>query len=653
MRPVPPLELEGFDLRAVRERLRDARWPVIAPLLVYLALTLSGASYSSIGIDQLREDPAEVSGFMLGTPISTRSDEWATATPGLLRVMTSGSTDDLNPLTADDQFLNQLPGGPVSSVVLLDRWALQLGPWLPDQMLFSASLWLPVLMLALSVPAWFRRMTGSTRVGWLALALLLLSPLTAWWSYGPIASLGPLVAGCTALMKAQEAAVGRRTPAAVAWGVATALLLTRTLYAYPPWSVVLDSALLVTTVAFLVVPRAGRRRTIAAVCAAGAATLTAIAAVALENRATISTLAQTVYPGQRRTDSAPSPLQDIFAAPVLGGLHSGPEILGANASEVTSSFALTLVWVAVLAAATWRPAPLRHRVAIWALGATTAAWFAWATLALGTVAAAIPVLNMVPQARSADVIGMLGIMLLCLVLPLLPERGTRRVAVVSAVATGATTAYAGSLLRVTNIPTLSLTTIYVASTFVALVVLAITLRPRRPSAYVVAVLGAALLVWNVNPLLLGLADLRGSSVAQDLIDEAPEVRASGDVWASDAYAVDSLLASSGIPALSGRQLAGPEADQWKKLAPDADESVWNRGGTFLWFVWQDQDGLTLENPSPDVIIVRASPCTVAERMATLDTVVASRELALPCLREVRRFDWGGVSRIVYTVTDGR
>ena len=58
----------------------------------------------------------------------------------------------------------------MSTVVLLDRSLLKLGPWLPDRILYSATLWFPLLFLALGVPAWFTRITGSSRVGWLALA---------------------------------------------------------------------------------------------------------------------------------------------------------------------------------------------------------------------------------------------------------------------------------------------------------------------------------------------------------------------------------------------------------------------------------------------------------------------------------------------------
>ena len=636
-------------MRAERDILRGVRWPIVLPVLVYLLLTLTGTSYSSIGIDQLREQPGTEPGIMLGEAQAIRSDEWATTSPSVLKVIATSSTDDLNPLTADDQFLNSQAVGPVTYVVLLDRLILRLGPWLPDAMLFAGALWVPMLLLALAAPPWFARITGSTRVGWFAVALLVLCPVSAWWSYGPVATLGPLFAGCLALIKASDAARARRWWTAVGWGLGTAVFLARTVYGYQPWSVVLGSAVLAATIAFLVVPRKGRGLTLAAIGAAGAATLVTLGAIVLENRATLAVLTETVYPGQRRTAGTPSLLQEMFASPVLGGLDSTQPMVGTNASEIASSYGFALVWVAVLAGAVWRPAPPRHRVAIAVLGATTAGWFAWSTLALGTLAASIPLLNMVPQQRAADVVGMLGVIMLCLVLPLLPDLGHRRVAAASAVASGAVTAYAGSLLRTQNIPSLTLTTIYVASIVVAAIVFTITWRPRRAYGYALGVVGAALLVWNANPVLVGLGDLRGSTTADELLDEAPEARESGEVWASDAFAVDSLLAATGVPSLSGRQMAGPEVDEWEALAPDLDEALWNRGGAFLWFQWQDEEGLAIENPTPDSIVIRASPCTVAERLPELGTVVSSRELALPCLTEERRFDWGGQSRIVYAV----
>src|SRR6478752_383423 len=118
---------------------REVRWPIVLPVLIYLLLSLTGTNYSSIGVDALREHPGEQSGIMLGTPQTVRSDEWATTSPYVLRVLATG--------TADDQFLNAQPTGVVTHLVLPDRWFLELGPWLPDAVLFSAALWFPMLLL--------------------------------------------------------------------------------------------------------------------------------------------------------------------------------------------------------------------------------------------------------------------------------------------------------------------------------------------------------------------------------------------------------------------------------------------------------------------------------------------------------------------------
>src|SRR6478735_3414637 len=131
---------------------REVRWPIVLPVLVYLLLSLVGANYSSIGIDQLREEPGVHQGLILGEAQNIRSDEWATTSPSVLRVIATGSTDDLNPLTADDEFLNSQAAGPVTHLVLLDRWFLHLGPWLPDAFLFAAALWVPMLLLVLAAP---------------------------------------------------------------------------------------------------------------------------------------------------------------------------------------------------------------------------------------------------------------------------------------------------------------------------------------------------------------------------------------------------------------------------------------------------------------------------------------------------------------------
>jgi hypothetical protein len=185
---------------------------------------------------------------------------------------------------------------------------------------------------------------------------------------------------------------------------------------------------------------------------------------------------------------------------------------------------------------------------------------------------------------------------------------------------------------------------------VALVVFVVSLRPHARSGYALAGALALLLVWDVNPVLVGLGDLRGTDAATRMLAAGDRARADGTVWVSDAAVVDSLLIASGVPALSGRQVAGPDAAEWSRLDPDPqDEKVWNRGGAFVWFEWTDSPTLTLDNPGQDVIHVAGSPCAVAERVPELSRVVASRKLDVACLAEVRTFQWAGAQRWVYRV----
>jgi hypothetical protein len=210
-------------------------------------------------------------------------------------------------------------------------------------------------------------------------------------------------------------------------------------------------------------------------------------------------------------------------------------------------------------------------------------------------------------------------------------------------------AYAGSLVRTQNIPEISLTAVWTSSLVVGLVVLVVTRWPQRKSGYVLAGVCALVLVWDVNPVLVGLGDLRGTPVANQMLGWGEDARDDGSVWASDSVEVDSLFMATGVPSMSGRQLAGPDKQAWRQLDPNpTHETLWNRAA-FVWFVWTDTPTLTLENPRPDVVRVAGSPCAVADKMPELTRVVASTPIAGGCLTEVGTFPWAGVARYVYAV----
>ena len=615
-------------------RLRGRSWWVSGPVLLYVLLVLLGVTQSSIGIGNLREDPAAPTGIMIGPGVAIRSDEYLTSTPILLGAAATGAAEDFNPLTADQGLFTQVPSGPVSTLVLFDGAALRLGPLLPDQMLLAAHWWLPFLLLALGAPAYFRSLTGSKEIGLFAALLVVVSPASAWWSDTPVAIVGFTIAGTAALLRCREMLLARRVPSVVAWGTGAAVLLARIPLHYQPWSIVVAVA-------------------IVAVAVGGVGTMSLLLAggVVLENLDGVIAGLGTVYPGARVASGSSNPLQEIFAATSLGDLRR-QELAGTNASEISSSFAVAAVWAVLLLVVGVQFRDRVHRLATVTAIAFTFLWFAWCLVDFGTWGSRIPLLNRVPSSRAADVVGYLSIVLLCLVLPAVTRRIGVRTALLIAASVALLVASAGSQLRTYNVPTLSVAAIWVSSLLLAAVVLTITLRPRWRVGYAAAVALGALLIWNVNPVLVGLADLRGSEIAREMLQAGREAQERGDLWASDDLYVDALFTATGVPSLSSRQIAGPDRDAWEALDPGARaEDVWNRGGGYITFVWTEDDALTFANLVQDIIQVSGSPCALGDRVAGLDTVVSSHELAGECLRDGRTFMWGGTTRWAYQLTD--
>ncbi|MEV7972700.1 hypothetical protein [Cellulomonas sp. NPDC089187] len=621
------------------------------PVLCYLLLTLFGITLSSIGAPTLREDPGNPPGDQLFNPALTRSDEYLTSTPLALGVSATGQSEDLNPLTAPQGFTTMLPSSPVSSVVLADSAMLRLGPWLPDQMLFAARWWLPVLLLVLGLPALLRPLVGSRWPGLFAAGLIAFAPATAWWSLSPLQLWGFTAAGAAALYRCATSASERRPWwRTVLWGMAAAWLLARTPLHYQPWMLVVAPAILAVGIVPLMVGREGRRRRIVAVVSVGVASLALAGAVFWENRASIAATSGTVYPGARVSTGAPVMVEQVFGATALADLRQ-LVLTDHNPSEISSGFTVAGIIALALLAVGVRFRSAQHRAAVWALLIAALPWVLWTTVNFGELGGRIPLANLVPPERAGTMIGFLAVLLLALVLPGWRQDAPWRVTVAITAAVILAAGYASSVLVETTLPDLSTKQIWLSLAVLGLVVAVIVSRPRWWGGYAAGSLAAFLLVWQVNPVLVGLGDLRGTATADAMIAEGERARDAGVVWATDDMTVDALLSATGVPSLSSRQMAGPDLDVWHRLDPNDDaERVWNRGGSYVEFDWTAEDELSFANVGEDRIVISGSPCAVAERMPELDRVVSSSRISAPCLSPVETFRWGALDRYVYQVS---
>src|SRR5437879_5750292 len=307
----------GISIRG-RPRSPLKLW-IVAGLAVYLSLVGCGATTSSIGISTLRDQPGEHVSGLLGGPDSIRSDEYLRTSPWRIGLLSSGADSFGTSLSNSDFALvtNGL-GGPVTTVLFPDTASLvAFGRLLPTQV-FAAVWWLPVLLVWLLLPLWFRRLGVGLRVSGPLTLLVVLSPVAVWWSWSALGGLGWALLGAVAV----AAAVDRSRRVGASWrGAATTLVagfaFARLALSYQPWAIPLGLTVLIPTLAMLLLPRVARRRAIVVLGVSACVGLLAFGAFVLEHRTGFDVLANTVYPGTRRFTGARMNLASLFAAPHL------------------------------------------------------------------------------------------------------------------------------------------------------------------------------------------------------------------------------------------------------------------------------------------------------------------------------------------------
>ncbi len=624
----------------------------IAPIVVYLLLVLIGATNSNIGISALRENPDSPLGLQIGASQGIRSDEWGTESPIWLGQIARDGESDSTPLSVSNNFFAQLPSGPASAVVFFDGTALGLSPWVPDEMLFAMKWWLPTLLLFIGLPIWFRQISGSLRWGYFAAVLIAIAPGSAWWSGRPVNTLGFVAAGCALAIYGARRLSDRQWMKAISAFIVGGVLLARLPTYYQPLAIVIGVPVVLATAAFLIwrdVPWKQRVASIGAIALSG---LVWTALIFFENRDAVTAGLSTVYPGDRQSTGGALNMGMVFGATNLAWLEASGNEFPLNQSEIATSFTVLLVIVALLfATSRWRGGTVLAATLI-PLMACGLFWLSWGTVSWGSIGAAIPIVNRVPNTRAMLGVGYIAIIAFCLFMS--QWRPARRVAVplTAGVTAAFISAYAGSALQASLIPPLTNLMIWASALVTGGVVYVLVAWPTRWWSIAVACVAAGSLTFASTPWIVGLGDLRASTTAQSFMTWGASSRADGTVWASTSQDVDSMMMATGTPSLSARQQIGPDIDQWKLLDPGGvHEDMWNRGGLHITFQWTDAPGVEFEQPTPDIVVVKASPCEIANRLPDFRYAISSEPLDDTCLSEESTFVWSGTDYIVYRVNN--
>lgn len=632
-----------------RWRVYPYQWLNLAIIGVYLGVCLAGITTSNLGIDVLRQDMQAAHPDTLGNSQDVRSDEYLVDTPLALWTLTAPGEAVVGEMSALSGWTMRIPTGPAQTVLFWDRAILSLGQVIPPAIAFALQWWLPHLLVLLGLPALLHLFGARRRYGYGAALLVILSPAQTWWSMQPSVILGPAIVGSVAMLAAhQRLKRGQWVIPALQLLIGAALLASMT-SRYVVWVLLLGGAVLGASVVHVLFDRSRWLAKLVTVVGCGAVSLLLTVAAVIESRAGLATFLSTVYPAARRSSAVAQGLASTFGAPALGGL-AGNEVLATNASEISTSFNIVIVLIALLIPTqfptfrSWLNRPVEVFLGLWIL-----VWFLWGTVSLGKLGESLPLLNMVPSYRAIQVIGFVGLLLFFLMLSHLVVVPRKWITTLSLVAAWLTV-YAGSVLQKEHVHKLSTWIIWAAGIGVGVSAFMLLRWSRSYWSMLIAAALAATISVNSLPIQIGLGDLRGSALSRHLVEQGALARTEGKVWASDSITFDSLMVATGVPSLSGFQRSGPNRDQWHRLDPD-EESInsWNRSAGYARFNWVNGASISISDNDFDVVTVRTDPCKLAQLIPELTHIVSAKRLSSACLTPSGTYGWGKYRMTEYTI----
>ncbi len=626
----------------VLDRLREPRVAVwILPVVVgVLVLVLSVLGISGSSVPQLSPEGSSDGSVIVNQSRSVRSDEWLVRTPFLVGQERRGfeREADVGIGTHDMSVLSDLPVLDWPALFRPHQVALFVAPVANG---FAFEWWSSAAILVLGVYVFLLVVVRDWR--WAAAGALVLygSPFLHWW-YAPttFAVVGWAAIAFAALLSALSSdmsgwhrwwRVGLAAYAAACFG----------LFLYPPSQIPVMLAFGAASVG-VVAQRwlSGQvqwRRLLLNLAVAGAGALVVLGAFVITRRPALTAIANTVYPGLRRT---------IGGEGNVGSLANGwwgwsyvrddlglRGVLYPNESEASSFLflglyllaALPLVWGAVLGVGR------RMRLPMIALLVTIAVMLYHVFVGLPSVVARVTLLDRVPEQRLLIGLGVAAMLVLVLVGTALgeasPARWRRVAGGIVVVAVGASMVKTlGDQYVDAGAPFGTKAVLFT----VALVAVPAALYFWRPllSVGVLAVIGLSMSV-TVNPLTKGLGPLVDNQFVTDVRAISEE---SGDGgWVTTDWGLSAMLTADGRNNVSAVNLY-PDADAWRVLDPSGvNEDVWNRYAHTAWSLEPGLGEPKLTLRQADVVGVAVDPCGPELAELGVRYVVTRSALEAPCL----------------------
>ena len=614
-------------------RIKASAWlPVAACAVVVFTLGMAKVSGSSVSLYG-EHSPA------MGQARPIRSDEYTGRTPLVVRQV-----------NADFPTRTIVGNGVHDTGVLSDlperSWATVLRPHTIPYLIFGVERafafewWITLAMPFLGVYWLIYTITRRIPLGVLAGLAAMLAPAVMWWSQAALSvAIGAATAACAALVHAGRAAT---RPKAALWGAAAgwafAMLATQL---YAPWT--LGMAIVTVPLAATCWITERRRRdprvtAIATLVPLAAVAMLLVAGFLMRHRDALTAIANTVYPGDRRSKGGQVTSSWLFSAPFdyFTGRTPIVGVNGTNQSEFASSFVL---WLPVLVAnmrmvTWWRDSSLVRRACA-AVSTSTLVLLVWAYVPLPAFVAHLTLLDRIPAERLSQSLMLAGVLLGALAIAAWNERvePLGRVTSVAAVAlTAGLTCWAGLVMRVDQQP-ISRVWVVIITAVIGLICW-LFVSGRGVVALSVMVVFTATSTVRINPVQVGLAPLIDAPLMHQIATVDPALRAAPWLEVGEAPDADGVLTASGVPLLSGLSWY-PDDPAWLRVDPARQHAqIWNRLAHVRFELTADTTPLQFSLPYPDVILLSGGVCSDGIRALEPGVIVSDVPLDAPCVQPV-------------------
>jgi len=640
--------------------------------LGFLLLVGFNVTTSSLSLNFESSNKSNSAEPIAGTSKTIRSDEWMRSTPLLIGATNNDLTDEhLTPF----EFRPQASSNGLSSLLKKVIFPEQLITLILGSHGFAFAWWFPIFSSLVTIIFVAKSFGLRFRHALFSALILLLSPQVSWWSYWPLASIWPSAIAflcalrCTKLSSSYQLSnhparliTSHRIQMAfliLAGGVS----LSRLPFVYQPWSL---PTLCIIAALFIDRSRQGSmRNNLKYGTLIGLLSATFAGLWYQMNRSSYAILAETVYPGARRSSGGNLQIP-MFSGPINYFLGSNRSIgaVATNQSESSLGWAilfvvalLVLFFSSLLRRGDERSNYLSGQkwTATIVVSFVLFSWslFSWPKLMLNR-----NILKLIPSDRMFQILSTVIVIPATIILfTRLQEfrKDTKfRVAGFLSVVVFLCTLYSALNIRV-NYPQLSVEFCWLVSSVFAALIFLILRFSESIFALGAITLFAFASVATVNPVVRGHGDLVNSDAAHMLNSTVRESTNPNGRIATDHMFLDALVAANGLYQMSGQQGFGPNESSYREIDPELKlRDLWNRGASSLIFLWDESKSEEIAINvigSGDVFQIVASPCNKGLQNLGLGWIISTVQLDSECLVEQSVFYWTDSQRWLYQVKD--